>query len=92
VYCNGAWGHSGVGAAAILIPPLGIKLRYTTHLHFIKETDKCTNNIAEYKAVLLGLRKLRDMGVQNYIMRIDSKVIAGQIEKECIARNSTLER
>jgi ribonuclease HI len=32
------------------------------------------------------------MGVQNYNLKIDSKVIAGQIEKECIARDATLER
>jgi hypothetical protein len=28
VYCDGAWGASGVGAVAILKSPLGIKLRY----------------------------------------------------------------
>jgi hypothetical protein len=32
------------------------------------------------------------MGVQNCIMKTDSKVIADQIEKECIARDSMLER
>jgi ribonuclease HI len=32
------------------------------------------------------------MGVQNYNLKIDSKVIAGQIEKECITRDATLER
>jgi ribonuclease HI len=33
-------------------------LIYTAHLQFTKQTDKCTNNIAEYKALLLGLHKL----------------------------------
>jgi hypothetical protein len=32
------------------------------------------------------------MGVQRCIKKIDSKVIVGQIEKECIARDETLER
>jgi hypothetical protein len=32
------------------------------------------------------------MGVQNYILKTDSKVIAGQIDKECIARDATVER
>jgi ribonuclease HI len=53
-------------------------------LNFTKEIDKCTNNIAEYEAISLGPHKLQAMRVQNYILRIDSKVIAGQIEKECI--------
>jgi ribonuclease HI len=32
------------------------------------------------------------MGVQNYIIKIDSKVIATQIEKECIARDASLDK
>jgi ribonuclease HI len=32
------------------------------------------------------------MGVQNCIIRTNSKVIAAQIEKECIARDTTLEK
>jgi hypothetical protein len=48
VYCDRAWGAVGFGAAAILISPSGIKLRYATRLQFNNEVDKCTNNIAEY--------------------------------------------
>jgi ribonuclease HI len=92
VYYDGAWGTSRAEAAAILISPSGIKLRYTAHLQFIAETDKCSNNIDEYEAVLLGLCKLQAMGVQNYIIKIDSKVIANHIENECMARDATLER
>jgi hypothetical protein len=55
VYCDGAWGATGAGAATILIPPLGIKVRYATRMQFNNEVDKCTNNIAEYEAILLGL-------------------------------------
>jgi ribonuclease HI len=32
------------------------------------------------------------MGVQHCVLKIDSKVITGQIEKECITRDETLER
>jgi ribonuclease HI len=53
---------------------------------------KCTNNIAEYEAILLGLRKLRVIGVQRCTLRTDSKVVAGKIEKEWIARDATLKR
>jgi ribonuclease HI len=53
---------AGDKAAAILTSPSGIKQRYTERLQFSKETDKCTNNIVEYEAILLGLRKLRAMG------------------------------
>jgi hypothetical protein len=63
VYCDGAWGSTGAGAIAIPISPSGIKLRYIACLQFIKQMDKCTNNTAEYEAVLLGLHKLRAMEV-----------------------------
>ena len=59
---------------------------------FSAESAKCSNNIAEYEAVLLGLRKLRALGVQSCVLNTDSKVVAGQIEKECLARDSTLEK
>jgi hypothetical protein len=45
-------------AAAVLVSPSGIKLRYAARLWFTKETNKCTNNIAEYKEILLGIHKL----------------------------------
>jgi ribonuclease HI len=61
-------------------------------LQFHSEADKCTNSIAEYEAILLGLRKLRAIEVQTCMLCTDSKVIAGQLEKECIAREPTLER
>jgi ribonuclease HI len=51
-----------------------------------------SNNIAEYEAVLLGLHKLRVMGVQYCTLKTYSKVVASQIEKECMARDATLER
>jgi ribonuclease HI len=92
VCCDGAWGAAGPGAAAILTLPLGIKLRYVARLQFSKETDKCTNNITEYEAIMLGLCKLRAIEIQRCILHSNSKVVTGQIEKECIAREPTLEK
>jgi hypothetical protein len=92
VCCDGAWGAAGAGAAAILTSSSGIKLRYAARLQFSKETDKCTNNITEYEAILLGLRKLRAIRVQRCILRADSKVVVRQIEKEYIAKEPTLKK
>jgi ribonuclease HI len=92
VYCNGAWEATGAQAVAIPISPSGIKLRYIARMQFNSEVDKCTNNIAEYEAIVLGLHKIRAIGVHRSILRTDSKVVASQIEKECIVREPTLER
>jgi ribonuclease HI len=61
-------------------------------MQFNNESDKCTNNIAEYEAILLGHHKLRAIGVQKCTLCTNSKVVVGQIGKECIAREPTLER
>jgi hypothetical protein len=64
IYYDRAWGSAGAGATAVLISPIRIKLRFAARLQFINEAHKCTNNIAEYEVILLGLHKLRAIGVQ----------------------------
>jgi hypothetical protein len=81
IHYNSAWCHARAGAAAIITSPTGVKYRYAARLSFALESDRCTNNIAEYEAVILGLRKLRALGVTTCIVRTDSKVVAGQVEK-----------
>jgi ribonuclease HI len=46
-------------------------------LSFALESDRCTNNIAEYEAIIMGLRKLKALGVTTCIIKTDSKVVAG---------------
>jgi ribonuclease HI len=82
VYYDGTWVAVGAEASAILISPSGIKLRYAARLYFNSEAYKCTNNIAEYEAILLGLHKLRAIVVQRCTLRTDTKVVARQKEKE----------
>jgi ribonuclease HI len=70
--------------------PTGVKHRYAARLSFALESDRCTNNIAEYEAIILGLRKLKALGVTTCIVKIDSKVIVGQVEKEYSAKDPAL--
>jgi ribonuclease HI len=89
-HCDGAWCHAGAGTAAIITSPTGVKYRYAARLSFALESDRCTNNIAEYEDIILGLRKLRALAVTTCIIRIESKVVAGQIEKEYLAKEPVL--
>jgi hypothetical protein len=50
VFCDGSWGTFNAGAATILISSSKIRTYYATRLEF-----NCSNNIAEYEALLLGL-------------------------------------
>jgi hypothetical protein len=90
IHCDGAWCHARAGAAAVITSPTGVKHRYAACLSFALESDRCTNNVAEYEAVILGLRKLRALGVTTCIIKTDSKVVAGQVEKEYLAKDPAL--
>jgi hypothetical protein len=90
IHCDGAWCHAGAGAAAVITSPTGVKHRYAARLSFALESDRCTNNVAEYEAVILGLRKLRALGVTGCIIKTDSKVVAGQVEKDYAAKDPAL--
>jgi ribonuclease HI len=90
IHCDGAWCHAGAGAVAIITSPTSVKYRYAACLSFALESDRCTNNIEEYEAVILGLRKLQALGVTTCIIRTDSKVVAGQIEKGYSAKEHAL--
>jgi hypothetical protein len=59
VFCDGSWGTIGAGAAAVLVAPCKVRTCYAVKLDF-----SWTNNIAEYEALLLGLRKLEAMGIR----------------------------
>jgi ribonuclease HI len=87
VFYDGSWGTFGAGAAAILVAPSKVRTCYAARLEF-----SCTNNIAEYEALLLGLRKLKAMGIRRAILKTDSQVICGHIDKSSKARDPKLEK
>jgi ribonuclease HI len=87
VFCDGSWGTFGAGAAAVLVASSKVKTCYAAKLDF-----SCTNNIAEYEALLLGLRKLRAMGIRRAILKTDSQVISGHVDKSSKARDPKLEK
>jgi hypothetical protein len=87
VFCDGSWGTFGEGAAVVLVAPSKVRTCYVARLDF-----SCTNNIAEYEALLLGLWKLRAMGIRRAILKTDYQVISGHIDKSSKARDPKLEK
>jgi hypothetical protein len=86
VFCDGSWGTFGAAAAAVLVAPSKVRTCYAAKLDF-----SCTNNIAKYEALLLGLRKLKAMGIRRAILKTDSQVISGHVDKSSKARDPKLE-
>jgi hypothetical protein len=87
VFYDGSWGTFGAGATAVLVAPSKVRTCYAIRLDF-----SCTNNIAEYEALLLGLRKLKAMGIRRAVLKTDSQVISGHVNKSCKARDPKLEK
>jgi hypothetical protein len=67
VFCDGSWGTFGAGAAVVLVAPSKVRTCYAVKLDF-----SCTNNIAEYEALLLGFQKLKAMGIRRANFKTDS--------------------
>jgi hypothetical protein len=87
VFCDGSWGNFGAGAAAVLVAPSKVRICYAVKLDI-----SCTNNIAEYEALLLGLRKLKAMGIRRAILKTDSQVFSGHVDKSSKARDPKLKK
>jgi ribonuclease HI len=74
LYFDGSKSKEGAGAGCIIIDPAGNKTLLACRLEF-----ECTNNIAEYEALLQGLRKALDMHIQNLIVFGDSEIVVRQV-------------
>ena len=68
-----------------MITPSGLRTKYAARMEF-----KATSNIAEYEGLILGLNKAKALGVKTVLAKTDSQVIAGQVEKEYVAREPEL--
>jgi len=84
--CDGAHCKNGSGASAILTSPSETQLKYAARLDF----PGCTNNVAEYECLLLGLRKARALGARRLSIKSDSELITNHIGKTYRAFNPEL--
>jgi hypothetical protein len=75
----------GSGARVTLKSPKGDKLSYVLQIHF-----PTTNNIAEYEALLHGLRVTKEIGVQHIMCCRDSDLVAPQVAGTYKARNEVM--
>jgi ribonuclease HI len=86
-FCDGSWGNFGAGASVVFISPSKVRTCYAAKLEF-----KCTKNITEYEAVLLGLQKLKAREIRRVILKSDSQVITGHVDKINMAKDPKLEK
>ena len=74
LFFDGSKTLEGSGAGCVLIDPLKNKHFLACRLEF-----ECTNNTAEYEALVQGIRKAIEFKVKNMKVFGDSKIIVKQI-------------
>ena len=77
---------TGAGAGLLFIWPLGKHMRYVVRLHF-----PASNNMAEYEALLSGLRIAIELGIKRLDVRGDSQLAIGQVMKEASCHDEKME-
>ena len=82
---DGATSKEGAGAGIWIRPPVGEPKLLSYKLHF-----KCTNNMAEYEALVLGLKALKDLQAQMIDIQGDSELIIRQVQGSYQAKHLRL--
>jgi ribonuclease HI len=76
MYFDGSLMKTRAGAGLLFISPLGKHLRYVIRLHF-----PASNNVAEYEALVNGMRIAVELGVRRLDARGDSQLVIDQVMK-----------
>jgi ribonuclease HI len=74
LFFDGLACREGQGVGVVLISPKGAAFEQSVHLEYY-----CTNNQAEYEAILLGLQFLSPMGVKHVEAFNDSLLVVQQV-------------
>jgi ribonuclease HI len=80
MHFDGAFNIPGAGARAVLTSPSRDKLCCAVQLCFRLE-HKVSNNIAEYKGLLVGLRAASTLGIKRLIVKEDSQLVVNLSNK-----------
>ena len=80
MFFDGSLMKTGAGAGLLFISPLGKHLHYVLRLHF-----PVSNNVAEYEALVNGLRIAIELGVRRLDARGDSQLVIDQVMKNSTA-------
>jgi ribonuclease HI len=76
---------NGVGAGVVLTSPKGDKLQYMLQLHF-----RASNNVAEYEALVHGLKLAREIGIRRILCFGDSDLVVHQVSGEWDAKDANM--
>ncbi|XP_066354460.1 uncharacterized protein [Miscanthus floridulus] len=82
MYFDGSLMKKGVSVGLVFVSPLEVRMRYMVHLHF-----PSSNNVAEYEALINGLRIAIELGIRRFNVRGDCQLVVDQVMKESSYHN-----
>ncbi|KAL1353230.1 hypothetical protein AAHE18_06G223400 [Arachis hypogaea] len=84
LYFDGSCHKGGVGIGILIISPSGEPSKFLFELNY-----SCSNNEAEYEALIMGLELLLERGVKNVEIFGDSQLVVRQVSLEyrCVSEN-----
>ncbi|KAL5568842.1 hypothetical protein UlMin_025417 [Ulmus minor] len=85
LYVDGSSTETSSGAGIILVSPDGVKLSCAVRFKF-----KATNNQAEYKALLSGLRLAKEVSARHLTIYSDSQLVVSQVNSEFQAKGEKM--
>jgi ribonuclease HI len=86
LFFDGSVMKTGAGAGLLFVSPLGEHMRYAVRLHF-----PASNNMAEYEALLCGIKIAIELGVKRLDVRGDSQLVIDQVMKNASCHDDKME-
>jgi ribonuclease HI len=82
---NGSKMLGGLGVGVVFTSPTGDKLLYMLQIHFC-----ASNNIAEYEALVHGLKLAKEIGIRRVLCFGDSDLVVHQVSGEWDAKDANM--
>jgi len=86
MYFDGSLMKTGAGAGLLFISPLDVHIRYVIRIHFT-----ASKNVAEYEALIDGLKIAIELGVRRLDVRGDSQLVIDQVMKASSCHDPKME-
>ncbi|GAA0166164.1 hypothetical protein LIER_21385 [Lithospermum erythrorhizon] len=85
LFVDGARNDQGAGAGVLIMGPQEETMEYALQFSF-----PVTNNEAKYEAIILGLRLVISVGIEELLVKGDSKLVIDQIKGSCWVKHEAL--
>ncbi|XP_022856703.1 uncharacterized protein LOC111377807 [Olea europaea var. sylvestris] len=85
LFVDGSSGEAGAGAGIVLESPEGHLLNCAVRFGF-----RASNNVAEYEALLAGLRLAKEMQVRKLLASSDSQLVVNQVNGDFAAKDDNM--